>query len=272
MDKMMKILQVAVALAVFALGGCASGYNQFYKPENGITPELIAAMRVAPPPAIPLIERAPPVNGAALVDSYTRRGYRLIGSAMFNSSRTESEAAAVEQGKAVGADLVVILDPRYTGSESSVIPITTPTTSTTYSTGSATAYGKGGAVTAYSSGTSTTYGSTTNFIPITVHRTDYGAGYFVKWKFIIGANVRDLNDAERKSLQTNKGVVVYSVVDGSPAFIADILPDDILTSINGIPIANASELQGLILKYRGNSVVFGVSRNGRDMVVPVQLN
>ncbi len=25
-----------------------------------------------------------------------------------------------------------------------------------------------------------------NFIPITVHRTDYGAGYFVKWKFIIG--------------------------------------------------------------------------------------
>lgn len=269
---MIKNLHAIIILAVIILSGCASGYNKFYKPENGATPEIISAMRVAPPPKIPLVERAAQDNGPGLVDAYLKRGYRLIGSAIFNSGRTESEDAAIEQGKAVGADLVLITDPQYTGSETSVMPITTPTTSTTYSTGSATAYGRGGTVTAYGSGTSTTYGSTTNYVPVTIHKRNYAAGYFVKSKFIMGALVRDLSDTERKSLQTNKGVFVHLVIDESPAFIADILPGDILRSINGVSISNPSEFEKLTLKYRGNPVVFGVSRDGRSMNLPVQLN
>ena len=121
---------ILLAISIM-LGGCANGYKQFYKPANGVTPESIARMRANPPPETPLVERIPPINGSAAMDAYSKRGYILIGSAEFNSSRSESENSAIEQGKAVGADLVVILNPQYIGSESSVIPITTPTTSTT---------------------------------------------------------------------------------------------------------------------------------------------
>jgi len=57
---------------------------------------------------------------------------------MFNSGRPESEDAAVRQGEEVGADLVLVLNPNYTGSVNSRVPITTPTTSTTYSNATAT--------------------------------------------------------------------------------------------------------------------------------------
>ena len=265
--------KILIALTIpVAFSGCATGYSQFYKPANGITPEFIAQMRAAPPPSTPLVERIPPINGAAATDAYSKRGYTLIGSAEFNSGRAESENSAIEQGKAVGADLVVILNPQYTGSESSVVPITTPTTTTTYSTGSATAYGKGGSVTAYGSGTSTTYGTSTNYIPITIHKSNYGAGYFIKQKTIIGVQFRDLNDSERKKLQTNKGVVISLVVDESPAFKADLLPGDILNSIDGIQILNSNQFSKLISERKGNEITVQLLRDGRNINAPVKLN
>ena len=272
-NKISMIHKIFIGLVVpIALNGCANGYNKFYKPANGVTPESIAQMRATPPPSTPLVERIPPINGAAATDAYSKRGYTLIGSAEFNSSRAESERSAIEQGKAVGADLVVILNPQHTGSESSVVPISTPTTTTTYSTGSATAYGSGGSVTAYGNGTSTTYGTTTNYIPVTIHRANYGAGYFIKQKFIIGAQFRDLNDKERKELQTNKGAAIHLVVDESPAFKADLLPGDIATSLDGIPILNTSQLSKLISERRGNRIMLGFLRDGRSMNLPIQLN
>jgi hypothetical protein len=272
-NKAFMIRKILIGFTIpIALNGCANGYKNFYKPVNGMTPESIAQIRATPPPSSPLVERIPPINGAAATDTYSKRGYTLIGSAEFNSGRKESEQSAIEQGKAVGADLVVILNPQLTGSESSIIPITTPTTTTTYSTGSATAYGSGGSVTAYGSGTSTTYGTATNYIPITIHRTNYGAGYFVKQKIIIGAQFRDLNDGERKELQTNKGVVINLVVDESPAFKADILPGDIATSPDGISILNASQFSKLISERRGNRIMLGFLRDGRSMNLPIQLN
>ena len=265
--------KILIALTIpVALSGCATGYSQFYKPANGITPEFIAQMRAAPPPSTPLVERIPPINGAAATDAYSKRGYTLIGSAEFNSGRAESESSAIEQGKAVGADLVVILNPQYTGSESSVVPITTPTTTTTYSTGSATAYGRGGSVTAYGSGTSTTYGTSTNYIPITIHKSNYGAGYFIKQKTIIGAQVRDLDDSERKKLQTNKRVIIRLVVDESPAFKADLLPGDILNSIDGIQILNSNQFSKLISERKGNEITVQLLRDGRNINAPVKLN
>lgn len=267
------IYKICIGFAIpILLSGCASGYNQFYRPANGMTPESIAQMRTAPPPSTPLVVRIPAINGAAATNAYSKRGYILIGSAEFNSSRAESEHSAIEQGKAVGADLVVILNPQYTGSESSIVPITIPTTTTTYSTGSASAYGRGGLVTAYGSGTSTTYGTTTNFIPVTIHKTNYGAGYFIKQKFVIGAQFRDLNDEERKKLQTNKGAIIDLIADESPAFKADLLLGDIAISLDGVAILNTNQLSELILQHRGNRIMLGLLRDGRSINLPVHLN
>lgn len=259
-------------LGSLILVSCASGYSQFYTPATGATPEAIASIRAAPPPATPLLERSAPGNPEAILASYAKRGYVMIGHSMFNSGRKESEASALKQGVTVGADLVLVLNPQYTGSVTSSIPLTTPTTTTSYTTGSATAYGPGGTVNAYGNATTTTYGSKTTYIPMTVHRSDYGAVYFVKQRFSLGAFVRDLNDTERQELQTNQGVVVLTIVDDTPAFTADILPGDIITAIDGVRVPNQEAFGKITDEHRGKRVTVSIVRNGQPLEKTVQLN
>jgi len=173
---------VAIALLVLSLTGCAvNGYSKFYQQVPDATPEAIAQIRAAPPPETPLVMYAakPPDP-----KPFMQQGYAVIGYSSFNSGHNEPDSEAVAQAKKIGADLVVIVDPNYTGSVTSQIPLTLPTTTTSQTNGSATAYGSGGSVTAYGNSTTTTYGSRTTYIPMTVNRYDYGAVYFVKWKFM----------------------------------------------------------------------------------------
>jgi PDZ domain len=270
--KTTRLLSVALLSALAVLTGCASGYKQFYQPANDIDPQKISELRVAPPPSQPIIERAHPGNPDEVLKAYAKRGYIMIGSSMFNSGRSESEDAAVRQGQEVHADLVLILNPNYTGSVTSSIPITTPTTSTTYSNATATAYGRGGPVTAYGSGTSTTYGTATNYIPMTVNRVDYGAVYFIKRKFTFGAFYRDLNDAERQELQTNRGSVARLIVDGTPAFNADILIGDVFITLDGVAIANSQALSELLGEKKGKTITLSILRRGQSLDKTLQLN
>lgn len=266
-----RITALAALALIALLTGCASGYRQFYRPAQGATPEAIARLRAAPPPEMPLVERAAPADHAAVLDAYAKRGYVTIGSSMFNSGRAEQESAAIAQGRTVAADLVLILNPRYTGSVTTSLPITTPTSSTTYSTGHATAYGSGGSVTAYGSGTSTTYGSTTTYVPITTHRADYGAVYFVKQRFALGAFFRDLNDVERQDLQSNRGAIVRLIVDNTPAFYADVLVGDLVTAIDGVPVSNSEGVGALLRERRGKEITLSLLRNSQRIEKVVQL-
>ena len=256
---------------IAALSGCASGYKQFYKPAQGLTPERISEIRIAPPTGSPMVERAQPADPQVVLDAYAKRGFIMIGSSSFNSGQTESEDSAIEQGQSVGADLVLILNPRYTRSVTSSIPITIPNTTTSYSTGTATAYGPGGTVNVYGSGTTTTYGSSTTYVPMTVHRSDYGAVFFVKQRFGFGAFFRDLTDSERQELQTNKGAVIRLIVDGTPAFNADILVGDIVTAIDGSPVSNRQALLGMLVERRGRLVSLSILRHGQQIEKTVQL-
>ncbi|MHA6884643.1 PDZ domain-containing protein [Ralstonia pseudosolanacearum] len=263
---------VVIGTAVL-LAACVSGYSQFYRPAQGATPETIAALREAPPTGQPIVERAVPPgpDTTALLDAYAKRGYVLIGSSSFNSGRAESEDAAIQQGQQVGADLVLILNPRYTGSTTTAVPLTTPTTTTSYSTGMATAYGASGVVNAYGRGTTTTYGTTTTMMPLTIHRSDYGAGYFIKRKWSFGALWRDLSDAERQELQSNKGVYVRLVVDNSPAYLADILPGDIILAIDESPVLNQQSVSNELRARAGQTVIVSLYRRGNRLEKSVQL-
>lgn len=223
-------------------------------------------------PPVPSVERGPFGNSETFFASYAKRGYLMIGQSWFNSGPGETEAAAVQQGQAVGADLVYVINPKYSGSVTRSMPFTTPTTSTTYSSGTATAYGRGGPMTAYGSGTSTTYGTQTTFIPITVQRTDYGAIYFARVRFGLGAFFRDSTDAERKQIQSNRGAVISLIVDNTPAFNADLLVGDLLVELDGITVSNAEELDGLLSQRRGKQVTFSFFRNDQRMQKTVQLN
>lgn len=267
--RMVKII-LSIALATL-LAGCASGYSTFYRPMDGATPEAIATLRAAPPPAIPLVERAAPAEPDVVFSAYAKRGFAAIGHSMFNSGRSESEAAAVKQGQAVGADLVLVLNPQYTGTVTANIPITTPTSTTSYTSGSATAFGPAGSVTAFGNSTTTTYGTQTTNMAVPIHRSDYGAVYFVKQKFQLGAFVRDLENAERQAIQSNQGVVVHTIVDGTPAFHADILPGDIILSMDGERVPNQERFGPMTRARAGQEVEISLLRNNAPVVKRVRL-
>ena len=259
--------KIALVLLTTALTACASGYSQFYTAFPDATPEAIAKVRVAPPPAVPLVDHSPTVPNP---EQYARLGYVPIGYSSFNSGRNESEKNAIAQGQKVGADLVVIVNPSYTESVTSQLPITTPTTSTSYTTGSATAFGPGGSVTAYGNATTTTYGSKTTYIPMTVNRYDFGAVYFVKRSYVFGANWRDLTNEERAALQSNSGVYVTVVVNDTPAFRNDVLAGDIITKIDGQPVYNQS-ISDILGQNLGKEITLTIIRNGNSIEKKVRL-
>jgi PDZ domain len=263
---------VLTACASLIVSSCASGFKTFYTPAANATPEAIAAKRAAAPPATPILERSASADATTILAAYAKRGYVVIGHSMFNSGKNESEASALKQGQAVGADLVLVFNPRYTGTVTSNIPVTTPTATTSYSTGSATAYGSGGTVSAYGNTTTTTYGSETTYIPVHVNRSDYGAVYFVKQRFNLGAFVRDLSDAERQDLQSNHGVVVLTIVDDTPAFRSDVLPGDVITAIDGAAVPNQAGFGKMTDERKGKLITITIVRQGQTLSKAVQLN
>ncbi len=251
-----------IALTALILGGCASGYSQFFTRVPGATPEVIAATRANAAPAVPRLERSSQ-SPQTVYEAYGRHGYDAIGYSSFTSGHNESEASAVKQGAAIGADLVVVLSPKYAGSVTTSIPMTTPTSQTSYTSGSATAYGSGGTATAYGSSTTTTYGSKTTYIPMTINRQEFGAIYFVKTKYILGASVRDLTNEERQQVQSNSGLYVLNVIDESPAYVSNLLVGDIILAIDGRPPGTQEGFGALIRSLKGRTVDFLVSRRGQ---------
>jgi membrane-associated protease RseP (regulator of RpoE activity) len=262
-----------LALVAVTLAGCASsGYSQFYQGMSGITPADVAQARAAPPPKVPALEHAIG-QGPQVQAAYGRRGYAMIGYSSFNSGHSEADAGALAQGAKIQADLVVVIDPHYTGSLTSTVPITTPTTQTSYTNGSATAYGPGAPVTAYGNATTTTYGNQTTYVPMTVNRFDYDALYFIKrghWTF--GASCRDATDPEHNALQSNRGAYVLWVVDGTPAFKSDVLAGDMIVAIDGAPVYGYQGFTDLLEQKQGHKVDVAIVRNGQSITKTVLLN
>jgi hypothetical protein len=138
-----------LAFLALTVAGCATtrsepvnNYAQFFTREAGTTPDLIAEMRAGPAPVQPQVIPVPKWS-ADMTAEYARRGYVLIGSSSFTSGRPESDQDAIDLGIEVGADVVVILNPQYQGTVTANVPMTMPTTTTSYTNGTATAYGPG---------------------------------------------------------------------------------------------------------------------------------
>ena len=233
-----------------------SGYKEFYKQAQGATPEAVAAIRVAPPPATPIVERAQRGDSKMILDAYAKRGYIMIGSSMFKTGHPESEDSAVRQAQDVGADLVLILNPRYAGTVTYDIPITILTRAPNNPARLS----------------SQALDDITSYAPATIALSDYGAVYFVKQRFRLGALSRDLNDAERQELQTNQGAVVRLVVDESPAFNADLQIGDVVIAVDGVAIANAQAFNELFRERAGKQVAISIVRRGQRLEKTVQLN
>jgi len=250
---------ILIALLVVSCTACVNNYARFYTPVPDTLPTVIASNRVAPPPATPLVEHTSNQD----LEPYNRRGYVPIGFSNFWSTNNESDQGAVDQGRKIGADLVVIVNPIHSGSVTTHVPVTSPTRSTSYTSGSATAYGLGGIATAYGNSTTTTYGSQTSYIPMTLDRYNYSAAYFVKRRYILGAMWRDLTNEERAERQSNSGIYITLVVNDTPAFQNDVLAGDILIEMDGVTIYGQQAASDIITRKRGEEVKLTIFRKGQ---------
>jgi membrane-associated protease RseP (regulator of RpoE activity) len=200
-----------------------------------------------------------------------RRGYFPVGRASFNAaSNSVTEAQLREQAGKIGAH-AVLASSKYTHTITGAMPLTMPQTTTSYSTGTATTSGPGGTVNVQGSGMTTTYGSQTVLMPYSIARSDFGAIFFVKVRSRVGLFCVATDEQTCKRLQTNSGVMVKEVIEGSQAFKADILPGDVVLAVGNDKIQSLEDYIRLIDKYEGQTVVFRLDRDGKSLEKQIEI-
>lgn len=264
----MKKIALASLACVAILSGCANGFTQYYR---GMSKDEVLARTGPRAPAEPRTIRTN--NVAAESEHLAENGYALVGESNFQGPVSRSaESKAVAQAKAIGAE-VVTLAVADAGSSTVSMPIATPTTSTSYSSFNGTAFNSAyGSTNIMGTGTTTTYGTSTEYVPISVHRAEYYAGYWVKSKPpILGVLVAPLSPEQHKQLGTNSGVLVRVVVIGSPAYKADIFKGDFLMSIDDDAFDTGEDFQSVTRAHAGQSVKLSIVRDGNAITKNVTL-
>lgn len=167
---------------------------------------------------------------------------KIIGVSEFNGAY-ESEENIIAQAKNVGATLV-ICEIVYTDTETNQGIFFLPDFQTSRHSGSI----YSGLDSAIYSGTSTTYG--TQAVPYinSTRLYNQSATFLVEVtrRPMFGALLADLTLEQRKTLGSNKGVLVDVVLHHSPAFNADIFPDDIIVQFNNREIIDMNHFWRLL--------------------------
>jgi serine protease Do len=273
---------IAWLFSAVLLSGCATNnFSKFYTDRTAGVPPAVLSQRLRPYSGSTQIVRSDDLQ--IQYQQFLRRGFVALGESSFEGSGKNTEEQLTEQGKAVGAD-VVLYTNRYQGSEQRNIPLLqynpgqTSTTSTQSTTNAnvRTNYGTSAYGTANTTGnsTTTTPGTySTHVVPITVHRYGHSAIYMRKAKAaILGTNVANLPDDIRRTLKRNTGVLVQVVVDDTPAFRANVVPGDILIRIDDTSIDSSEDFMQKLPLFASKDCVLTVLREGNEVKIPVKLN
>ncbi|GAB3123797.1 PDZ domain-containing protein [Novispirillum itersonii] len=190
-------------------------------------------------------------SGSAMAENRAmlRRGFVMIGQSQFSGTNT-ARSDAQAQGQAVGAQ-VVLLSQEYESTRRGVTPveeqIMTPVRRTYIDRDGARRTGYVWART-----------TVTRYEPTLYTQYTLTATYWVKARpGGLGVAVQEPSDDTRKKNQTNKGAEIFAVVDGSPAFSADLLEGDLITALDGHSIDTAqdfAERQPALSGRRGVSI------------------
>jgi len=251
--RIVQFLLLTAVLLVFAgvAGGCTNLFQAAYVDRLG-----------QPVTAVPALEHAdePPrlmfaTHLAEDVRGLVEEGYVMMGYSWFNAEALNA-AEAVEWGQTLHAQ-VVLLSQVFTNAEIDAMPVT------------AVQYYGGG----FRGRRSVMVESgVTGYVPYTVNRYNYDASYWVKEKMpVLGARVYDLTPELRQQLQRNKGVVVYAVVKGSPAWDVGLLPGDAVTAIGTREIGDAAGFQEAVQELAGQKTELKIMRGGQARTLAVTL-
>jgi len=244
----------ALVVAVIVVG-CANPYETSYRPIN--------VSSITPPAQFtgePRLEAASSDNGRSEIFRMYQDGYGLIGVSAF-VSEAHSASEVLAQAKKVGA-AVVVVQRKYRNTETGVRTIDVPTVNTVDSSG--TIYGSGGSA-SYSS-TSTVYGTRTEAIPYSADKFTHEALYFVPLQRVgPGILMSPMTDEQKRIAETNQGSAVVAVRKDSPAYKADIVPGDIILSIDGYKILDRSSTAAALDSTQGREATYVLMRNGRRL-------
>lgn len=265
--------RVLPCLLLLALGGCAGNpFKDFY--HDAPDASAVIERRAAAASDVELFQHGADTQADAR--SMRERGYLMVGFSQFNGASVDTDLA-IQHARAIGAE-VVLVSGIYRNTVSGSMPLTLPApaqTVTTQHSGTVNTYGRGGTTYGTYSGNSTATisgGTQTTYIPYSVDRFDYLASYWVKVKpALFGAFFDDLNSEQRQQLERNRGAVIDLVVNDSPAFHADVLPGDIVTEFDGVPVTDARHLLALIQAAAGREVSVSVMRSSGPRSLRVKL-
>jgi membrane-associated protease RseP (regulator of RpoE activity) len=109
------------------------------------------------------------------------------------------------------------------------------------------------------------------FYPPSAEGEDWIANYYVRFQLPFGATFRDLRAGERKVVAGAGGVVLGSIVGGTPASRANLLSGDIVVKCDGKAIADRSAFQAMLRSRAGHPVTLTLVRNGETLTRVVRL-
>ncbi len=267
-------IQIKIMLLLFVsifASSCANNFSRFYVSQIGVGKTILDYPNLEPGQGEPQIFSGKNIeeDSRAMMEN----GFVMIGSSSFNSGAV-NESQAIQQAKKVKASVIIVYS-EYTNTVTGTMPYTTynpSQTITSYDSGSV--YGAGGS--AYYSGTSTYTvpgGSSTQHIPYSVNRYDYGASYWVKIKKLnFGVNCIELPNEVRQKLERNTGGYINVVMKNTPAFNANFFSGDVLIRMNQRDINNCQDFMNAVKEYSGQKVVIEIIRKKQIKTISVQLN
>lgn len=259
-------LGVIVLSSSLLLAGCVNNFEESYQGQ--------ANARLLPN-YVPSTEEIKIISTTDLSKDekiLMKRGYVMIGKSSFQANTgTVREDALLDHAKKVGAQ-VVLIKSVVTGTVNKVMALSTPTSSTSYTSANAHAYGSGGYANAYGNSTTTTYGSETSYIPYTISRSSVGAEFFALFKTQLGVFPTDLTDEEKKAIGQNGGIKVFEIVDNSPAYFSNILPDDLIVSVNGKQVGNREDFLEKVSNLPVGMNKFELIRNNQHVFKQVDIS
>jgi hypothetical protein len=245
----MKRLLIAVSAAL--LGACVNPYRANFNSTTDRYPAWMAG-RFAPSAAKPRLIKTEDIQeeGRKLAE----KGYLMVGYSKFDHPALD-ENLALQEGKAVGAD-VVLLQKTFAKSLIETTTVTQwPPSETTELHENTRVEGESEKDTKHIDRRveiRTSHGPETTYVPTQVDYYEHSATYWRKVSQpIFGAIVRDLSDEQKLILETNRGLVVRTIVTDSPAFQADLLKGDIILKIDGEPVASMQRFYDDLINKAG---------------------
>ena len=88
---------------------------------------------------------------------------------------------------------------------------------------------------------------------------------------VFGTHIRELTPEIKQQIESNKGMLIYAVIKGSPAFEADILKGDVLRKIGDVSVFDQESFQRALSNYEGKETDVTLFRGNKELHKLVKL-